>query len=322
MLRKFVVCMLFSALLVNAVGCSRGGDEKPPEKTKVRVGYLPSLAASSMYAAIANGYFVENGLDVEIQEVYSGPELINALQGKSVDVAFGIVPPLVLARARGLPVKSLVGATIDSKSVREHRIMLPVDSHIKQPEDLRGKRIAVVAEGTSDYFGLLQYLHKHGLSEADVEIIKTPHPDMIFALASRSVDAACGIEPFITMGKLSGKVRVFDYYYPDEPTEIGTFLVHEDLLAYRPEVAKRFRAAILKGNQYVRDQQKLRELLPQLERHGIKFKLSPEVARDVTIMEFRDTLTTAGVRKVMNELVSAGILKKPIDVQQCIYTPE
>jgi len=296
--------------------------EHPSSVNTVRVGYLPSLAASPMYAAIANGYFEKEGLKVEIQEVYSGPELINTLQGKSVDVAFGIVPPLVLARAKGLPIKSLFGATIDSKDIREHRLMLPVGSPIKKGSDLKDKKIAVVARGTSDYFGLLQYLEKHGLKESDVEIVKMPHPEMIFAIASKSVAAACGIEPFITIGKLQGKIQVFDFYYPDTPTEIGTYLVHEDFLKHKPEIAKRFARALKKGNEFVRDKKRLRSLLPALAQHGIKFKLSEEAAQSVTIMEFRDSLTEEGVERIMKQLLGAGVLKQPINVKECIYTED
>jgi NitT/TauT family transport system substrate-binding protein len=309
----------FIACLLILLACSPKTN-KPLEF--VRVGYLPSLAASPMYAAIAQGYFKEEGLEVKIQEIFSGPELINALQAKAVDVAFAIVPPLVLARSKDVAVKSIVGATIDSAQVREHRLMLAPDSTVKNTSDLKGKKIAVVAEGTSDYFGLLQYLAKHGLTIADVQIIKTPHPEMMFAIASKAVDAACGIEPFITIGQLQGKIKPFDYYYPDEPTEVGTYIAHEDLIKAKPDVVKRFANAIRKGNAFCRDQAKLRALLPNLEQYGVKFKLTPEAAKVVTIMEFRDALTVKGVESIMNQLVKYGNLSKPIDVKQCIYTTD
>jgi len=297
-------------------------NKAPQELIALSVGYLPSLAASPLYSAIVKGYFKEEGLNVRIQEIYSGPELVNALQGKAIDIAFGIVPPLVLSRSRGIAIKSICGATIDGAHVREHRLMLPPDSEIKKGIDLKGKKIAVVAEGTSDYFGLLQYLDKNGLSIKDVEIIKTSHPDMIFAIASKSVDAACGIEPFITTGKLLGKIKVFDFYYPDEPTEIGTYLAHEDFLALQPKIAEKFIRAIKKGIQYAQNHEELRKLLPRLEEYGIKFKLTEKVAKEVTIMEFKDSLTEKGIESIMNQLIEFGHLKEPIDVSACIYNPE
>jgi ABC-type nitrate/sulfonate/bicarbonate transport system substrate-binding protein len=287
----------------------------------ITIGYLPSLAASPMYAAIAEGYFEDEGLKVDIQEVYSGPELINALQGKGVDIAFGIVPPLIMARSKDIKIQSICGASIDSKDIREHRIMLHPESEIKNAGDLKGKKIAVVAEGTSDYFGLVQYLEKNGLTINDVGIIKTPHPDMIFAIASKSVDAACGIEPFITIGELQGKVKVFDYYYPDEPTEIGTYLATEDFIKNNQEIVSRFIKAIEKGIDFANNHEELRTLLPTLELHNIKFKISPEAAEKVTIMGFNKSLTESGVKNIMDQLIRFGDLKRPINVENCIYQP-
>jgi ABC-type nitrate/sulfonate/bicarbonate transport system substrate-binding protein len=307
--------------VVFLVNCQKGKEveEKTEEITTIRVGYLPSLGASQLYVAIAKGYFKEENLKAEIREIYSGPEIVNTLQAKAVDFALGIVPPIILSRSKGLPIKSVCGATIDSIDIQEHRLILPVNSDIKAGKDLKGKKIAVVAEGTSDYFGLLQYLEKNGLDKSEVEIIKTPHPEMIFAVASKSVDAAASIEPFITIGNLDGKVKIFDFYYPDEPVEIGTYLAHEDFIKNNPEVTKRFINAIHKATDFLKDKKSHRELLPKLENYGIKFKVSKEVADALTIMEFRKSLSEEGIEKVMNQLLNAGFLSKPIDVKSCIY---
>ena len=270
--------------------------------TTVKVGYLPSLAASQMYIGIAKGYFEEEGLELEIQEILSGPEIISTLQSKSVDVAFGIVPSLVIARSNGASIKSIAGGTVDNGSVREHRLMLPIDSPIENGMDLKGKKIALVAEGTSDYFGLVQYLNKHGLTTDDVELIKTPHPNMIVAVASKSVDVAAGIEPFITLGEVEGKTKVFDYYYPDTPTEIGTYLSHEDYIAQNPQVVSAFSRAINKATVFIQNEDSLRAMLPVLEEYGIKFKISEEVANRVIIMKFQPSLTPRGVQNIIDQL--------------------
>jgi len=288
-------------------------------KETIRVGYLPSLAASPLYAAIVEGYFEEEGLNVVISEVFSGPELINALQGRGVDISFGIVPPLIMARSRGIMVQSIAGATIDDGNIREHRLMIHPDSDIKTGSDLKGKTIAVVAEGTSDYFGLVQYLEKHGLSLNDVNIVKTPHPDMVFAIASRSVDAACGIEPFISIGELQGRIKVFDYYYPDVPTEIGTFIATGEFIGNNPKTIEKFVRAIEKGIAFSNNHEQLRKMLPTLEEHNIKFRITPEVANHMTIMGFNKSLTEEGVRNVMEQLIKFGDLKEPIDVSAAIH---
>ncbi len=310
--------LLFLVIIAAVIFFVLPENEKSIQNT-VRVGYLPSLAASPLYAGIVNGYFKDENLDVKISEVYSGPELVNALQGKGIDIAFGIVPPLIMARSKGIKIQSIYGATVDGAHVKEHRILLHPDSKIQKGSDLKGKKIAVVAEGTSDYFGLVQYLNKYDLTIDDVDIIKTPHPEMIFAIASKSVDAACSIEPFISIGEIQKKVKVFDFYYPDNPTEIGTYLANESYINNNPEIIRNFSRALNKGIAFSNDHRKLRELLPNLEAHGIKFKLSPEVAEKVTIMEFRNSLSSDGIQDIMNQLINFGDLDSPIDAESCIY---
>ena len=285
----------------------------------IKVGYLPSLAASQLYVGIANGYFSEENIMIEIQEIYSGPDIINALQSKSVDIAFGITPPLITARNKGIKVKSISGATYDSGEIREHRLMLQKDSKIRKPTDLIGKKIAVVAEGTSDYFGLLEYLDGNGVDKDDVEIIKTPHPEMIISIKGKFVDAAAGIEPFITMGMINKDVKVFDYYYPNEKIEVGTYLAHDDFIKTNRAIVKRFNAAIKKSTDFIKNEKKFRELLPTLESYGIKFKLSKDVESSVRIMGFDYHVTEDGLNRIKKQLLKYGYIDKNIDVKECIY---
>ncbi len=291
------------------------------ELTKVRVGYLPSLAASQLYIGIVEGFFQEEGLEVEISEIYSGPEIIQTLQARSVDIAFGIVPPLVMVRAKGTRIKSLGGATLDSSEIRDHRLLVKPGSAIRSPQDLRGKRIAVVAEPTSDGLGLLDYLESHGIKKDEVTLVKTPHPEQVFAVSTGAVDAAASIEPFITIGVLKGLVEEFDYYYSDEPTEVGTYLIHDDTLEDKPELAKRFRRALERATVICQDEDRLRKILPTLEEKGIAFKITPDVATEVHVMDFQPSLTIEGVRKVMGQLVRHGFLGSEIDPADCIYEP-
>ncbi|MBO6522273.1 MAG: NrtA/SsuA/CpmA family ABC transporter substrate-binding protein [Balneolaceae bacterium] len=313
-LRQHIILLasIISVFLVFFSSCDKSEE-------RIRIGYLPSLAASQMYVGIAEGYFEEAGIETEITEIYSGPELINALQSNSIDIAFGITPPLISARSTGINVKSIIGATYDSKEISEHRLMLPPDSEITKGEDLRGKTIAVVAEGTSDYFGLLQYLSAYNISESEVEIIQTPHPEMIFAISSNSVDAAAGIEPFITTGELSGQTRTFEYYYPEFQTEVGTYLAMNEFIQNNPELVKKFQGVIIKATEFINNnEEEFRGLLPKLENYGVKFKISESVADSVTIMGFKEHITSEGLSRIQEQLLAGGYLTQEIDLSACI----
>ena len=256
------ICILIIGVLVCFSSCKN-------KDQVVKIAYLPSLSASQLFVGIAKGYFEEEGIKVEISEIYNGPDIVTAIRGKSVDIGFAVTPPLIHARANGAKIKSIGGATYDGESVQEHRFMLPIDSKIESAQDLRGKKIAVVAEGTSDYFGLLYYLKTNGIKKEEVEIISVPHTEMIFAITSKAVDAAAGIEPFITMGAVEKKTRTFYYYYPPQILEVGTFMAHEDFINANPELIAKISRVIDRATEFIHNEEEFRKLLPTLDQHGI-----------------------------------------------------
>jgi ABC-type nitrate/sulfonate/bicarbonate transport system substrate-binding protein len=200
--------------------------------------------------------------------------------------------------------------------------MLPVDSEIQSAQDLKGKKIAVVAEGTSDYFSLLYYLKANGIKKEEVEIIAVPHAEMIFALASKSVDAAAGAEPFITMGAIEKKTRTFDYYYPAQTLEVGTFMAHEDFINANPELIAKISRVINKATALIHNEAEFRKRLTTFGQHGIKFKMSKEVADSTKIMGFRNSLDPVSLEAVMNLMIDNNVLKEKINVEECIYSPK
>lgn len=309
------VCILMIGVLACLSSCQN-------KEQVVKVGYLPILLSSQLYVGIVEGYFKEEGIKVEISEISNGPDIVTALQSKSIDIGVAITPPLIRARANGVKIKSIGAATFDGESVQEHRLMLPVDSKIQSAQDLKGKKIAVVAEGTSDYFSLLYYLKANGLKKEDVEIIAVPHAEMIFALSSKSVDAAAGAEPFITMGAVEKKTRTFDYYYPAYTLEVGTFMAHEDFINANPELIAKISRVIEKATALIHNEKEFRKLLTTFDQHGIKFKMSKEVADSTKIMGFRNRLDPVSLEAVMNLMIENNVLKEKINVEDCIYSPK
>lgn len=293
---------------------ARSSDPRSNEVSRVRVGYLPSIAAAQMYIAVLNGYFEDEGLDVEIVEIYSAPEVIQALQARAIDIGFGVLPSVVLAREKGVTVRSLVGSTTDSKFTKEHRIIVSTDSPVKSVDDLKGGSIALVAEPTSDGLSLFDFLKARGIDRSDLRFIKTPHPEMIVAVSSGSVDAAAAIEPFITMGLQAGQIRVLDYYYPDARTEVGTYIIHEDWQLSNVDVATRFTRAILRANSWINeDLTRFRDTLPTLHESGIRFRVSEAVAREVALPGYEEYASEEGVQHLVRLLRKYDFIDSEVD---------
>jgi len=312
------ICIIIIGVLVCFLGCNKRDEQV------VRIAYTPTLGPSQLYVGIAKGYFEEEGIKLEMSQFHGGaPDIVPAILGKSVDIGFPVVPSLIMARTNGVKIKSIGGCSFDSEHILEHRIMLPIDSEIKTAQDLRGKKIAVLAEGTSDYFSLLNYLKTNGIKKEDVEIVSVPFTEMIFALTSKSVDAAASTEPFITMGALEKKTKTFDYFYPIQDIEIVTAVAHEDFINDNPEIIAKFSRAIDRATNFINnEQEEFRKLLPTLGEYGIKFKISKEVADSFTILGYKSSITPAGVEAVMDMMIENNVLKTKIDAEDIIYSPK
>jgi len=81
------------------------------------------------------------------------------------------------------------------------------DSEIQDVAGLKGKKVAAT-KGTDPYFFLLQSLHLHGLSQADVEVVNLQHADGKTALERGDVDAWSGLDPHMAQTELEQGSRL------------------------------------------------------------------------------------------------------------------
>ena len=98
---------------------------------------FPNADHAGIYAAQADGYFKEAGLDVKIRKPADPSAPIKDVAAGRVDLAISYEPEVLRARDKGLHVIA-VGALINKPLTSI--ITLP-RSRIRRPRDLRGKRV-------------------------------------------------------------------------------------------------------------------------------------------------------------------------------------
>jgi sulfonate transport system substrate-binding protein len=122
----------------------------------------------------------------------SGPPLLEAVNAKAVDVGgVGNTPPVFAAGAGS---KISVVAAWHGTSKGE-AILVPKDSSLKKPEELKGKSIAV-AQGSSAHYQLIASLKKAGLTLGDVKVKYLQPADALAAFTSGKVDAWAVWDPY------------------------------------------------------------------------------------------------------------------------------
>src|SRR6266480_5674658 len=106
---KRVAALLAAALLGTALlGCGGGGAEPgAPQGATLVLDFQPNAVHSGIYAAQANGYFNDEGVDLTIREPSSTADSAKLLEAGRADFAVMDISDFGIARARGLDLTSI-----------------------------------------------------------------------------------------------------------------------------------------------------------------------------------------------------------------------
>ncbi|MFG2742565.1 ABC transporter substrate-binding protein [Streptomyces chartreusis] len=134
----------------------------------------------------------------------SGPPLLEAVNAKAVDIGgVGNTPPVFAAGAGS----KITAVAAFKGTSRGDAILVPKDSKLTGPEQLKGRSIAV-AQGSSANYQLVASLRKAGLSLSDVEVKYLQPADALAAFTAGKVDAWAVWDPYTSQVLLSKQGRV------------------------------------------------------------------------------------------------------------------
>lgn len=185
------------ALLVSLHSGCQQGSQQAPETPRAAEPFIlattPYAGVASAFVASAKGYFEAEGLKVTVQSHPSGKAALDAVIAGSADVATVAELPVALAVVKGHPVTIL--ATLSKQT--DYGVVGRADSGISAPASLKGKRVAVTAGTTADFF-LAAMLVRQRLSRADIQVIDRKPAEMAEALEKGEADAVSTWEPHVS----------------------------------------------------------------------------------------------------------------------------
>ncbi|PXX57372.1 sulfonate transport system substrate-binding protein [Nocardia tenerifensis] len=134
----------------------------------------------------------------------AGPPMLEAINSGAVDIGgVGNAPPIFAAAA-----KSAIKIVSGYQAGKEGQgIVVPKDSPLRAPEDLRGKKIAVT-KGSSAHAHLLAVLAKAGIKWSDIEPQYLQPPDALAALSTGRVDAWAIWDPYTAQAEQQSNARI------------------------------------------------------------------------------------------------------------------
>lgn len=222
--------------------------------THLRLIYSPSLCAAPMYIAIENGYFEDEGLDIE-QVTVDAAHVSEAIGADQVDVGMGLIGKMLQPLENGLPIKFTTGLHTGCT-----KLLVPSGSNIKSIADLKGKKIGV--PGLADAATVIskRSLHAAGVGvteqNMEVEFAVYSRNDLAQALQNGAVDAIALGDPAASIAaEQYGLTALIDTAtdpeYKDE--YCCDAFVTSKLAEENPKAAAAFTRAVQKASQWVQD---------------------------------------------------------------------
>ena len=208
-----------------------------PEKSSISIGYLNSTAHLLAFVAEEEGYFEEEGLDVNLVQFSSASELVNGLESDKLDVAFiGSVPTLTF-QSQGHDISIFGGAMTNGHGYVIKSKYAEKDE--QGVEVLKGRNVASVKNSVQD--AELQILLKNagikiGEGDDEVNIVYIDsQKDAYSALLNDSIDAASVYSPYASLAKSQGYKVVY-------------YCAHEKALENQPCCRQVAKTSALKDN--------------------------------------------------------------------------
>jgi NitT/TauT family transport system substrate-binding protein len=316
-----VIAALLAALVVLA-GCGGGDDESATSGgesgvTKINVGVLPIGNAAPLYLGMKKGFFREERLQLSPQMAQSGNELITTLLSGHSQVAFLGYVPVIVARAKNLPVKVVANADngADTPEDEWQVILSRKGSPIREPADLAGKTVAVNALRGVAEVAIKASLEKEGVDPNSVKLLEVPFPEMPAALQARRVDAIWAPEPFLTQSLGQGALEVLAPYpvlgkaFPN-----GTYATTEQYLGKNEDVIERFARAMNRSSQYATEHpDEARAVIPTFT------KIPPEAAEKMRLPLWPTEIDRAQLEDLIAYTQKYGIIEDTFPVEEMIW---
>ncbi|HXD28675.1 MAG TPA: ABC transporter substrate-binding protein [Arthrobacter sp.] len=279
--------------------------------TPVSVGVIPIVDTAPIWLGDQEGFFADEGLDLDIQTASGGAAIIPGVQSGSYDFAFSNLVSLMVANDKGLDMK--VVANGNSTTGTDHdfgAVVVSGDSDIKSPRDLAGKKVSVNNLSNIGDTTIKTVVEEDGGDPDSINFVEVGFPDAPAALDNGVVDAAWILDPFLTQSVDSGARVVSNNFTDFDPElDIAAYFTSQASIDKNPELAQKFQRAMDKSLEFAAENpDKVREIV------GTYTKIDAETRKDLILPKFRVEMNRAAAKKLGDSAVKYGTLQKAPDL--------
>jgi NitT/TauT family transport system substrate-binding protein len=236
---KQLSLLIFIALLATVLtGCAPA----KPEDTSLKIALLPILDVIPVTIAQQNGYFTEQGIQVEGIPVKSAQERDVLIQTGQVDGMLADLISTGLFNKESVKVKAVYTTRRSYPNAPVFRILAGPKTDLKLPADLKGVPIGVSQNTVIEYL-TDRILEAEGLKRNDIAVVEVSAiPVRYEQLLNGNLKAATLPDPLAQAAITAGaKLVVDDTKYASESQSVLSFRL--ETLKAKPNTVKKFLVA-------------------------------------------------------------------------------
>lgn len=209
----------------------------------VTIGTAPNLQTLPIVVAESQGFFAEEGIELESVKFTSGRRALEALIGGQLDVAFMAEYPVSIASLREQP----FGTFTTLSRYTANRLVSKGSIGFEEIADLEGKKIGTTKGSNTEFF-TEALLDSAGVT---AEVINVSPPDIVPALARGDIDAGIMFPDFYPAAE---KALGDDYREFRSDAYIAWFVLSAtpDMLENRSDELNAMVRALIKAEAFIK----------------------------------------------------------------------
>jgi NitT/TauT family transport system substrate-binding protein len=220
---------------------------------KVRYGIgtnPPTITTVGAYFALDNGFFKDEGLDVQVTGFVGGPTTLRALLSRDIEVGDTTADAVFQSHQNGAPIKVIAG---DVTKILDQILVVKSVGSIK---DLAGKRWAISAPNSQSHGFAKIVLQKDGVDPAKVDFVAIGSPpDRVKSLLAGRADATTMVtfdQKEVLNAIDKGDIKVLGSIGQQVPDLANQYVIsRDDLVTGQPDMLTRFTRALVKGERWM-----------------------------------------------------------------------
>lgn len=259
--RRLAAVATTAALALAVAGCGSSDDDKGADAADgkvldrtIKVAVFPTFNGLTGYVAQEQGYFEEEGLDVELTQAGAASASMPQLLGGSLDFALMDLMSPILAKSQGVPIVGVAPGANPSAGVEDGEkgpvgLWVRADSKIKTVKELENSTFAIPQIGSMVWLDVRTTVDNAGGDSSKIKFVEAQ--DQIGALMAGDVEASTSSEPRESSILEEPKLRRLGNYDSGNGRVAYTFVATEKFADANAATVEAFQRAILKANAFI-----------------------------------------------------------------------